>query len=95
MFALLVLLGFGAAGEYFWLQREFQAAGPAPALSRIEVIPGASVRAVLSELQRLGDVRNSRAVIWYLRLRGAHTRMHSGVYEIPPHTSPKQINGNF
>lgn len=95
MFALLVLLGVGAAGGYFWLQHEFQAEGPATALSRIEVIPGASVRAVLSELQKLGDVRNSRAVIWYLRLRGAHPRMQAGVYEIPPHASPEEIIALF
>jgi len=93
--ALLVLLGLGAAGGYFWLQHEFQAEGPATALTRIEVIPGASVRAVLSELEKLGDVRNCRAVIWYLRLRGAHPRMQAGVYEIPPHASPEQIIALF
>jgi UPF0755 protein len=95
MLALLLLPGLGAAGGYWWLQHEFQAAGPATALNRIEVIPGASVRAVLSELEKLGDVRNCRAVIWYLRLRGAHPRMQAGVYEIAPHASPAEIIALF
>jgi UPF0755 protein len=93
--ALLVLLGLAASGGYFWLQREFHSPGPAPTLARIEVVPGASVRAVLTELEKLGAVRNCRAVIWYLRLRGTHPRMQAGVYEIPAHASPEQILALF
>jgi UPF0755 protein len=93
--ALLLLSGLAAAGGYFWLQREFQAPGPASALMRIEVVPGASVRGVLTELQTLGGVRNAHAVIWYLRLRGAHPRMQAGVYEIPPRATPEQIIALF
>lgn len=93
--AVLLLLGLAAAGGYFWLQHQFQAPGPATALTRIEVLPGASVRGVLTELQTLGAVRNCRAVIWYLRLRGAHPRMQAGVYELPPRVSPGQIIALF
>lgn len=93
--ALLLLAGLAATGGYFWLQRQFQAPGPATTLERIEVVPGASVRAVLTELQKLGAVRNCRAVIWYLRLRGAHPRMQAGVYEVPAHASPAQIIALF
>lgn len=92
---LLLLLGLAAAGGYFWLQREFQAPAPVTALTRIEVVPGASVRAVLIQLQTLGAVRNAPAVIWYLRLRGAHPRMQAGVYEIPPRASPEDIIALF
>ncbi|GAC1662785.1 MAG: endolytic transglycosylase MltG [Steroidobacteraceae bacterium] len=95
MLALLVLAALAAGGGYVRLQREFQAPGPAPSLARIEVVPGASVRAVLTELQKLGAVRDSRALIWYLRLRGAHPRMQAGVYEIPAHASPQQIIALF
>lgn len=93
--AVLLMLGLAAAGGYFWLQREFQAAGPVTALARIEVVPGASVRAVLIQLQTLGAVHNAHAVIWYLRLRGAHPRMQAGVYEIPPRASPAEIIALF
>jgi peptidoglycan lytic transglycosylase G len=93
--AVLLMLGLAAAGGCFWLQREFQAPGPAAALTRIDVVPGASVRGVLTQLQTMGAVRNCRAVIWYLRLRGAHPRMQAGVYEIPPRASPAEIIALF
>lgn len=92
---LLLLLGLAAAGGYVWLQHEFQAPGPATALTRIEVVPGATVRGVLSRLEVAGAVRNSRAVLGYLRLRGAHPRMQAGVYEIPPAASPEEIIALF
>ena len=38
--------GLAAAGGYLWLQREFHAPGPATTLTRIEVVPGATVRGV-------------------------------------------------
>jgi UPF0755 protein len=94
-FAVLLLLGLAAVGGYFWLQREFQAPGPATTLTRVEVVPGATVRGVLSRLEGTGALRSWRAVVWYLRLRGAHPRMQAGVYEIPPHASPEQIIALF
>jgi UPF0755 protein len=93
--AVLLVLGLAAVGGYLWLQRQFQAPGPAAVLTRIEVIPGASVRGVLSRLEVAGAVRNCRAVVWYLRLRGAHPRMQAGVYEIPARASPEQIIALF
>ena len=93
--AVLLLPGLAAAGGYFWLQRQFQAEGPATAVTRVEVVPGASVRGVLSQLQTQGAVRSCRAIVWYLRLRGAHPRMQAGVYEIPPRASPEQIIALF
>ena len=94
-FAVLLLLGLAAVGGYWWLQRQFHAPGPATALTRIEVVPGATVRGVLNRLEGMGAVRSCRAVLWYLRLRGAHPRMQAGVYEIPPHASPEQIIALF
>lgn len=96
--ALLVLVGLlaaGAAAGYAWLRSEFLAPGPAAAVSRIEVEPGASVRAVLGRLQSVGTVRDARAVQWYLRLQGARPRMQTGTYEIPAHASPAQILALF
>jgi UPF0755 protein len=93
--AVLVILGLAAAGGYLWLQRQFQAPGPAAAVTRVEVVPGASVRGVLNQLETLGAVRSTRAIVWYLRLRGAHPRMQAGVYEIPPGASPGQIIALF
>jgi UPF0755 protein len=93
--ALLLVLAVAAAGGYLWLQRGFQGPGPASALTRIEVVPGATVRGVLGRLELAGAVRNARAVLWYLRLRGAHPGMQAGVYEIPPGASPEQIVALF
>ncbi|MGH8134690.1 MAG: endolytic transglycosylase MltG [Steroidobacteraceae bacterium] len=87
----LCVLGLGAAAAYRWLGQAYRAPGPAAALSRIEVQPGASVRAVLARLQSEGAVRDARAVQWYLRLHGRHPRMQAGRYEIPARASPAQI----
>ncbi len=88
---IVFLLALAAAGGYFWLQNQFQAAGPAAAPSRIEVDPGASVRSVLGRLEATGAVRHPRAVEAYLRLRGREPRVQAGTYEIPPHASPGEI----
>lgn len=89
--ATLVLVGAAAAGAYLWLENDFQAEGPAPVASRIEVAPGASVRVVLSRLEASGAVRHARAVELYLRLKGLRARVQAGQYEIPAHASPAQI----
>jgi UPF0755 protein len=91
LLVLLVLAGTAAAGAYLWLERSFTAPGPAAAASRIEVEPGASLRTVLVHLQQAGTLANARAVQWYLRLKGLHVKVESGLYEIPAHASPQQI----
>ncbi|HYB32425.1 MAG TPA: endolytic transglycosylase MltG [Steroidobacteraceae bacterium] len=87
----LLLLAGAATGGYLWLQKEFQAPGPAAAALRIEVGPGTSVRSVLTRLESSGAVRNARAVEWYLRLRGLKPRVQAGTYEIQPGASAAQI----
>jgi UPF0755 protein len=87
----LVLAVLTAAGARLWLEHQFRAPGPAPAAVRIEVEPGSSVRSVLARLEKSGDVRNARAIEWYLRLHGRSPRMQSGEYELPAHASPAQI----
>jgi UPF0755 protein len=93
---VLVFLG-GAAGlgAWLWLDYEFRSPGPAPGAVRIEVEPGTSVRAVLLRLERSGNLRNARAVEWYLRLHAVKPRMQSGAYELPAHASPAQILALF
>ena len=95
LLALLVLAAAGAAGAYVWLKQGFDAPGPAAQVSRIEVSPGTSVRAVLNHLEAAGTVRNARAVEWYMRLTGLHVRVLAGLYEIPPHASAAQILALF
>jgi UPF0755 protein len=91
----IVALGAAATLTHDWLKREYLAAGPAAAPSRIQVEPGASVRAVLTRLEGQSVVHNARAVLWYLRLLGEHPSVQAGTYEIPPHASPEQIVAMF
>ena len=93
--ALAVLALLAAAGGYLLLQHEYQAAGPAAALTRLEVPQGASLRAVLAQLQSAGAVRDARWIAWYLRLSGRHPRVQAGSYEIPAGASPAQIIALF
>jgi len=92
---LLVLAGTAAAGAYLWLARVFTAPGPAAAVARIEVAPGASLRTVLVHLEQAGTLSSARAVQWYLRLKGLTVKVESGLYEIPAHASPEQILNLF
>jgi len=90
----VVLLAVASAGAgVLWqrLEREYQRPGPAAVPVRIQVAQGASLRAVLVELQGAGAVRDARAVEWYLRLEGLHPRVQAGTYEIPYRASPEQI----
>ena len=87
----LLLIGAAAAGGWLWLQHEFEAPGPSQSAVRIEVEPGASVRSVLARLESGGNLRNARAVAWYLRLHGRKPRMQSGAYELPAQASAAQI----
>jgi UPF0755 protein len=94
--AMLVFLALLAgAGGYLLLQHEYQAPGPAAVLTRIEVAQGASLRAVLTQLQSAGALRDARAVAWYLRLHGLSPRVQAGTYEIPAGASPAQIIALF
>ena len=88
---LLVIAAIAAAELYQRLESVYQGAGPAVAVLRIQVTPGASVRAVLAQLQSQGLVRSAREVQWYLRLHGIQPRVQAGTYEIPPRSSPAQI----
>ena len=87
----LAVLLVAATVVHDWLKREYFAPGPAAVPARIQVEPGASVRAVLARLEAQGVVHHARAVVWYLRLLAEHPRMQAGTYEIPPHSSPEQI----
>jgi UPF0755 protein len=58
---------------------------------RVEVPPGASLRAILLALQRQGALRHARLVEMYLRLHGASPRLQSGTYELAPHASAREV----
>jgi UPF0755 protein len=95
LFLVLVLLAAAIAVGYWWLQDQFYAPGPSTDIVRIQVEQGESVRTVLTQLARLGAVKQPRAVELYLRIT-RHTRSHPpriqvGMYEIPAGSSPAQI----
>jgi UPF0755 protein len=67
-----------------------QAAGPHQAPVDLVVKPGASVRAVLAELDDRGALADRRAIEWRLRVRG-WPQVKTGRYEIPAGASPAEI----
>jgi UPF0755 protein len=88
---ILVLLGAAAAGAYYWIEREYHAAGPAQANLRIDIDPGSSVRAVLTRLAERGAIRDARLVEIYLRLHRQRPSIKAGRYEIPAGASAARI----
>src|SRR6185503_3789972 len=87
---LLVVAAAGAAIYWQHSATVMQAAGPHLEPLELQVRPGASVRAVLAELDSRGALADRRAVELQLRLRG-WPRVKSGRYEIAPHASPADI----
>jgi UPF0755 protein len=93
---LLVLAGLavlaGIAGTIYWQRVETNMRAPGPHAQPVELVvrPGATVRAVLAELDSRGALSDRRAVELDLRVRG-WPQVKSGRYEIPAHASPAQI----
>jgi UPF0755 protein len=89
--ALVVALIAVAFGADLWLAREFVAAGPSAQAQRVQVQQGMSARAVLTQMQTVGVLRNARLTELYLRLRGRRLGIKAGEYEIPAHASAAAI----
>jgi len=87
-----LLLVVAAAGAIYWQRSSalMQAAGPHAQPLQLVVKPGATVRAVLADLDRLGAITDRRAVEVQLKVRGS-PQIKTGKYEIPAHASPADI----
>jgi UPF0755 protein len=87
----LLLLAAGA-GAIYWqrINVAMNAAGPHQQPVQLQVKPGATVRAVLAELDRLGALSDRRAVELRLRVRG-WPQIRTGRYEIPARATPEEI----
>jgi UPF0755 protein len=84
---LAAALAVAAAALYRQLGASMEQRSAAPPGTRVQVLPGASLRAVLAELARAHAVPNPRLVEWYLRLHGETLRAQAGSYELEPGAS--------
>ncbi|HTU66209.1 MAG TPA: endolytic transglycosylase MltG [Steroidobacteraceae bacterium] len=91
---VVLLLAVAAAGgaAIYWQRATaaMDAAGPQAEPVELTVKPGATVRAVLAELESRGALADRRAVEIVLRVRG-WPQVKTGRYEILPHASPAEI----
>ena len=93
LLALLGLILLAAGGAAIYWQRTgtmMQAAGPHRQPIDLVVKPGATVRAVLTELDGKGALADRRGVDLRLRVLGS-PQIKSGRYEIPAAASPNDI----
>jgi len=93
LLVLVVLLAAaGAAAAIYWRHtgEVMQAAGPHREPIQIDVKPGASVRAVLADLDARGALAEKRAVEIRLRVLG-WPQVKTGRYDIPAGASPDEI----
>jgi len=93
LLALLGLVLLAAGGAAIYWQRTgtmMQAAGPHRQPIDLVVKPGATVRAVLTELDGKGALADRRGVDLRLRVLGS-PQIKSGRYEIPAAASPNDI----
>jgi len=88
--ALVVIAAVG--GAIYWQRVNTVMRAPGPHEQPVELVvkPGATVRAVLAELDSRGALTNRRAVEVELRVRG-WPQVKAGRYQIPPHASPAEI----
>ena len=91
IFGLFVVLAAGAATIY-WQRANaiMRAPGPHTQAVALEVKPGATVRAVLADLEARGALSDRRAIELELRVRG-WPQIRTGRYEIPAAASPQEI----
>ncbi len=81
---LAATLAVAAALLWQQLEASMEQRSEAPAGTRVQIHAGASLRAVLAELQRAHALRDPRLVEWYLRLHGEPLRAQAGSYELAP-----------
>jgi UPF0755 protein len=91
LLALLVLLGAAALLLRRGLDWEMDQAAAVTSPVRVEVAAGASLRSILQGLQQQGALRHARLVELYLRLHGPMPRLQAGSYEVPPHSSAREV----
>jgi UPF0755 protein len=91
IFGLAIVLA-GAAAAIYWQRASAVMRAPGPHAQPVTLLvkPGATVRAVLAELDTRGAIANRRAVELYLRARG-WPEIKTGHYEIPAGASPQEI----
>jgi UPF0755 protein len=88
---LAALLAVAAAALYQRLGASLEQRSTAPPGTRVQIHAGASLRAVLGELERARVVDEPRLVEWCLRLHGEALRAQAGTYEIEPGATVRQI----
>ena len=88
---VVLLLAVGGVLAYRYIAGTYVAAGPLTEVTRAEVPPGASVRAVIAQLGQRGVIADARAVLLYLRIHGLHPKIKAGTYDFPAHASPAQV----
>jgi UPF0755 protein len=93
LLGLFVLLLIGAAaGAIYWQRGAALMRAPGPHAQNLQLVvrPGATVRAVLAELDARGALADRRAIEVQLKVRG-WPQIKSGKYEIPSHASAADI----
>ncbi|HUQ10241.1 MAG TPA: endolytic transglycosylase MltG [Steroidobacteraceae bacterium] len=89
--ALLLVAAAGTAIYWRHIDAAMRLAGPNAGPVQLQVKPGATVRGVLAELDRLGALADRRSVEMRLRVRGSWPQIKVGRYEIPAQATPEQI----
>lgn len=93
LIVVLAALAVGGIGAAIYWQRAnvvMSAAGPHQQPLQLVVKSGATVRAVLVELDRQGALADRRAVELHMRVRG-WPQIKTGRYEIAAHSTPTEI----
>jgi len=89
--ALAALLVLAAGVLYQRLGASLAQRSTAPPGTRVQIHAGASLRAVLAELERARVLGQPRLVEWNLRLHGEALRAQAGTYEIEPGATVRQV----
>ncbi|HEU4627236.1 MAG TPA: endolytic transglycosylase MltG [Steroidobacteraceae bacterium] len=88
---VVVLVAIGGYARYRYITTSYTAPGPLTEVTRVEVPPGASVRAVITQLGKRGVLADARAVSLYLRVQGLSPKFKAGTYDFPAHATPAQV----
>ena len=88
---IVVVLVIAAIAVFQWTRSVYSAPGPHQQVARVEVAPGATVRAVVYQLGKRGVIADPRVVALYLKAHRLQPKIKAGTYDIPARASPAEI----
>jgi UPF0755 protein len=89
--AVVIALGLVIAGAFEWESANYTAYGPAQKDTTVLIRQGTGLKGISEALENAGVVRDGTVFMWSVRFRRTTERLKAGEYDIPAHSSMRDI----